>query len=110
MYVNPITEMPGSLFYSHRSTETPKDSESGVATQNIYFLDRGGTGLKGAAIRDPVLLRSNLSLPVPVYFKNSDALTSNRQALCQIRHCPSRPSQLCVEPQSRGRVSTEVSC
>lgn len=70
--------------------------------QNTFiFLDR--TGLKSAAIWD---LRGLNSLPVPVYFKNSDGLTLKSQALCQIS--ASLPSQLYVEPQSRCGVSTEV--
>lgn len=75
----------------------------------IYFLDRDRTGLKSAAIGDDIFMWSKLTLPVPVYFKNSDGLTLNSQALCQIRHCPSLPSQLYVESQSRCRVSIKVS-
>lgn len=54
-------------------------------------------------------LRGLNSLPVPVYLKNSDGLTLNSQALWQIRHRPSLPSQLYIDSRSRRGVSTKVS-
>lgn len=91
IYMNPIIDMLGTLFYSYRRTKTPKDEGSGVTTEYIYFLDR--PGLKSAAIWDQVFTWSKFSA-VPVYFKNSDGFCMPEQCLTSIPAICWTPEQM----------------
>lgn len=63
------------------------------------------TGIKRAAIWDQVFTRSEVSLPVPVYLKNSDGLTLDSQASCQIRRCLSLLSHYIFSPRADAGVA-----